>query len=74
MKKIIKECNNLLKKVFKKISLWTKLKKMDTYWYIMGGNCFEFLPPSFYYTHTEVEINRIINTELKAFKEYFKES
>ncbi len=73
MKKIIRKCINLFKKALKKFLLWRKLKKMDTYWYLMGGNCFGIFPPSFYYTHTEEEINHIINTELKAFKEYFKE-
>ncbi len=53
MKKIIRKCINLLKKALKKFLLCRKLKKMDTYWYLMKGNCFEIFPPSFYYAHTE---------------------
>lgn len=32
---------------------------MDKWWSFMGGECFGLFPPSFYYTHTEEEIERI---------------
>ena len=53
----------LLKKIIQKIKFKMKLIDMDMKWRIMGRGCFDF-PPSFYYTHTEEEINCIIN-ELK---------
>jgi len=57
---------NLLKKMIKKIKFKIKLIDMDTKWNIMGERCFSPLPPSFYYTHTDEEIERIIN-ELNEF-------
>lgn len=32
---------------------------MDKWWYYMGFYSWELFPPSFYYTHTEKEIERI---------------
>lgn len=55
MKRIVK----VLIKPFKKIIFWIKLKDMDVQWYWTGGSCFGLFPPSFYYTHTEEEIERI---------------
>lgn len=55
----------LLKKIIQKIKFRIKLMNMDMEWRIMGGGCFGF-PPSFYYTHTEEEIERIIK-ELREF-------
>jgi len=57
---------NLLKKMIQKIKLKIKLMDMDVKWNIMGGRCFFPFPPSFYYTHTDEEIERIIN-ELREF-------
>ena len=42
-----------------------KLKQMDDWWYYTGGSCWGLFPPSFYYTHTEEEIERITK-ETKA--------
>lgn len=58
----------LLRDLFYKIKFYRKLKKMDDWWYFMGGNCFELFPPSFYYTHSEEEIKRIRDETLaKAY-------
>ena len=57
---------NLLKKIIQKIKLKIELIDMDIKWGIMGGRCFSLFPPSFYYTHTDEEIERIIN-ELREF-------
>lgn len=51
IKKIIKLYKNF---IFKQ-----KLREMDKWWDFMGGNCFGLFPPSFYYTHTEEEIEQI---------------
>ena len=48
-----------LKILFYKIKTYRKLKKMDDWWYFMGGSCFGLFPPSFYCTHSEEEIKRI---------------
>lgn len=45
-----------------------KLKRMDDWWYLMGGSCFGLLPPSFYYTHTEEEIKRTADEELDKLR------
>lgn len=42
-----------------------KLKQMDDWWYYTGGSCWGLFPPSFYYTHTEEEVERITK-ETKA--------
>lgn len=49
----------LLKYLFNRIKFHHKLKKMDDWWYFMGGNCFGLFPPSFYYTHSEEDMKRI---------------
>jgi len=56
---------SILKNVVRK---WIKLKKANIEWYFMGYNCFDLIPPSFYYTHTDEEIERLI-CELREFIE-----
>ena len=65
MKKLI----TLLRHLFYEVKDRHRLKKMDDWWYFMGGNCFGLFPPSFYYTHSEEEI-RLIKDEILA-KAYF---
>lgn len=55
---------DILKKVYKKIELRQKLRRMDDLWYMFGGSCFRLFPPSFYYTHTEEEIKSITEREI----------
>lgn len=67
-----------MQRMMERITLWTdlfhkiifhcELKKMDDWWYFIGGNCFGLFPPSFYYTHSEEEIKRIKDETLaKAY-------
>lgn len=48
----------LMKKLVEKIKWRNKLRKMDHWWYFLGGNEWSPFPPSFYYTHTEEEIKQ----------------
>ncbi len=65
LKRVIQKFIILLKKIIQKIKFKIKLMDMDRKWRIIGG-CYFGFPPSFYYTHTEEEINCIIN-ELREF-------
>ena len=49
----------IFNKALDEIRFRRKLKKMDNMWYFMGGSCFGMFPPSFYYTHTKEELERI---------------
>lgn len=55
---------DMLKRLYKKIELRQKLRRMDDFWYMFGGSCFRLFPPSFYYTHTEEEIKSITEREI----------
>lgn len=64
----MKERITLVNDLFRKMIFHHQLKKMDEWWYFMGGNCFELFPPSFYYTHSEEEIKQIKDETLaKAY-------
>ena len=62
---VITKCINLFKNLINKIWFRIKLKEMDDWRYYTGGNCWGLFPSSFYYTHTEEEIERI-TAETKA--------
>lgn len=47
-----------------KIKLW----EMDRLWELMGGSCWGLFPPSFYYTHTEEEIERITTNKKTQYQ------
>lgn len=53
--KIIRIIKGWIDKIIFRIKLW----EMDEWWYYTGGSCWGLFPPSFYYTHTEEEIERI---------------
>lgn len=57
-----------LKKMIREIRFQIKLKEMDDLWYFMGGSCFGLFPPSFYYTHTQEEIERITAETLEKLR------
>lgn len=57
----------------RKIIFRIKLKQMDDWWYFMGGSCFGLFPPSFYYTHTEEEIERITAENLERIDKLINE-
>lgn len=69
MKKIIEFLKNSMRKIIFRI----KLKQMDDWWYFMGGSCFGLFPPSFYYTHTEEEIERITAENLERIDKLINE-
>ena len=56
---VIKKYIELLKNIIHKIMFRIKLEQMDDWWYYTGGICWGLFPPSFYYTHTEEEVERI---------------
>ena len=61
---MVKFVRNIISKLRMKI----KLERMDAFWRYMGQQCFGGYPPSFYYTHTKEEIERITkedNEELR---------
>ena len=55
MMKILRISKVWIDKIIFRIKLW----EMDEWWYYTGGSCWGLFPPSFYYTHTEEEIERI---------------
>lgn len=57
---MIIKCIELLKNLIHKVWFRIKLWEMDDWWYYTGGSCFGLFPPSFYYTHSEEEIDRIM--------------
>jgi hypothetical protein len=50
-----------------------KLRDMDHQWYFTFGNCFGLFPPSFYYAHTQEEINRITAEEIAKIRKLLEE-
>lgn len=62
-----------LKKILHEIRFRMKLKKMDDIWEFMGGNCFGMFPPSFYYTHTEEEIDHIATEKMEEIQKIIEQ-
>ncbi len=65
----IKKFARLLKKGIGKIFMWVKLKIMDWDWWSSGACHHALFPPSFYYTHTPEEIERIRAEKIKKIQE-----
>ncbi len=59
--------------LIQKIKFQIKLKEMDDWWYYTGGNCFGLFPPSFYYTHTQEEIEKITTEEKRKLRELIEQ-
>jgi len=55
--------------ICEKIKFRRKLKRMDEFWELYGGSCFGLFPPSFYYRHSEDEIQRLQQEEIARLKE-----
>ena len=53
----------MMYKVLFKIKLW----EMDSLWEL-GGSCWRLFPPSFYYTHTEKEIQQITKEIIENYE------
>lgn len=62
-----------MRRLFKKILFHVKLWDMDRQWRMMGGNCFALFPPSFYYTHTPEEVERITREEITEIRNILDE-
>ncbi|WP_251491602.1 hypothetical protein [Otoolea muris] len=69
MMNILKKLIKMVKKIIDKIKFRIKLQHMDSMWYSMGGSCWGIFPPSFYYTHTEDEIERIKEETMRSLQE-----
>ena len=66
---ILKKLIKMVKKIIDKIKFRIKLRHMDSMSYSMGGSCWGIFPPSFYYTHTEDEIERIKEETMRSLQE-----
>lgn len=67
----------MMKKLIQKLRFRAKLRRMDDMWRYMDGHSWSLFPPSFYFTHTQEEIQRRKKAELdklKAMLEEYKES
>ncbi len=62
-----------MRRLFEKILFRIKLWDMDRQWRMMGGNCFALFPPSFYYTHTPEEVERITREEIAKIRKILDE-
>ncbi len=65
---VARKCTNTLKKMKHKVMIKIKLWEMDNLWEYMGGSCWGLFPPSFYYIHTEEEIERITKETIESCK------
>lgn len=65
---VARKCISTLKKIKRKVMFKIKLWEMDRLWELMGGSCWGLFPPSFYYTHTEEEIERITKETIESCK------
>lgn len=68
-----KEMYQYIKKIKHKVMFKIKLWEMDRLWELMGGSCWGLFPPSFYYTHTEEEIERITKETIESCKKMLDE-
>jgi len=62
-----------MRRLFEKILFRIKLWDMDRQWRMMGGNCFSLFPPSFYYMHTQEEVERITREEIEKIRKILAE-
>ncbi len=58
-----------IKKIVERLLFRIKLWDMDSLWYLSGASGWRLFPPSFYYTHTEEEIERILAETDKELQE-----
>ena len=70
---VIKKCINAFRKMIKKKAFQKKLWEMDNMWYLTGTSSWELFPPSFYYTHTEDEIECITKETIERIKKMIEE-
>lgn len=70
---MLKKIVDKIVKFFNKLKFRKKLRKMDEWWYLFGGSCFQCFPPSFYYTNTKEEIDRITREKIENLRAIMKE-
>ena len=66
---VIRKCKRIFRETIQKLMLCRKLRQMDKWWYDMGGNDWGLFPPSFYYFHTEEEVERIASKTIAEIEE-----
>lgn len=69
MKEKRTEKNGLIRTLLNRFIIKMKLRNADSMWFLMGHNCFEPFPPSFYYGKTEEEIDQIFDEMIKKLYE-----
>lgn len=65
---VVRKCIAIFKKMEQKIMFKIQLWEMDLLWEYMGGICWGMFPPSFCYTHTEEEIERITTNKKTQYQ------
>lgn len=65
MAKIVK----FVTKIYKVLKFTAQMQRLDKMWYFFGGSCFGIFPPSFYYTHTQEEIEQKKKETIKILQE-----
>lgn len=66
-------CVSVLKRMAQKVMFKIKLWEMDSGCEFIGGSCWQLFPPSFYYTHTEEEIERITKETIERLTKMINE-
>ena len=70
---VIKKGIRIFREMIRKIVFRIKLREMDNMWYYTGASCWQLYPPSFYYTHTEEEIERIKKETIEGLQQMIDE-
>ncbi|MEY8334880.1 hypothetical protein AALB53_17520 [Lachnospiraceae bacterium 47-T17] len=70
---VIKKGIRIFREMIRKIVFRIKLREMDNMWYYTGAGCWQLFPPSFYYTHTEEEIERIKKETIERLQQMIDE-
>ncbi len=70
---VIKKGIRIFREMIRKIVFRIKLREMDNMWYYTGADCWQLFPPSFYYTHTEEEIERIKKETIERLQQMIDE-
>ena len=70
---VIKKGIRIFREMIRKIVFRIKLRERDNMWYYTGASCWQLFPPSFYYTHTEEEIERIKKETIEGLQQMIDE-
>lgn len=69
----MKQMKEKIRSIHEKIRFRRRLKAMDEFWNLYGGSCFGMFPPSFYYKHSEEEIEKLRQEEIAKLKDILNE-